>query len=148
MQEEEDALKAQELQNDYYSGNRPPTAKGRPPARHQREEPAYVNEEPVYDRLISDPRAELYGHGGPGIDEDWIMDEHYPGFPASTHNHGSGAPAQSHLSRGYIPTGDNDMMMGGSATAGGVEDDEYQRALIASMQGVDSEDVNVEDEIL
>jgi hypothetical protein len=27
MEEEEDALRAQELQNDYYMGNRPPTAK-------------------------------------------------------------------------------------------------------------------------
>jgi hypothetical protein len=26
MQEEEDLLRAQELQNDYYAGNRPPTA--------------------------------------------------------------------------------------------------------------------------
>jgi hypothetical protein len=28
MQEEEDELRAKELQNDYYTGNRPPTAKG------------------------------------------------------------------------------------------------------------------------
>jgi hypothetical protein len=27
MEEEEDAMHAQQLQNDYYSGNRPPTVK-------------------------------------------------------------------------------------------------------------------------
>lgn len=142
MQEEEDALKAQELQNDYYSGNRPPTAKG-PPARKQREEPSYVNEEPVYDRLISDPRAEVFGV--PGIDEDWIMDENFPGFPASSHSRGSGVPAQSHLPRGYMPAGDNDMMMGN--TVGG-DDDDFQRAIIESMKGHNSEEVNVDDEIM
>ena len=71
MQEEEDALKAAELQNDYYSGNRPPTAvqsSGVPSigSRH----PPMQHQEPAYERLIPDSRQELY--------DDWQMDEHVP----------------------------------------------------------------------
>ena len=63
MQEEEDRMRAEQLQNDYYTGNRPPTAT----APRQRQPEATV-EEPVYDRLIPDPREYL--------EEQWAMDEH------------------------------------------------------------------------
>ena len=72
MQEEEDAMHAQQLQNDYYTGNRPPTAKPqRATQSHQVEDLPDTN--PVYERLIPDPRDELMGAG------DWdLMDEHIP----------------------------------------------------------------------
>lgn len=75
MQEEEDLLRAQELQNDYYSGNRPPTAaatRGGGNARGYDDGGAAGYRAPDADRmerLIPDSRQELFG-------DDWEMNEH------------------------------------------------------------------------
>ena len=83
MQEEEDLLRAQELQNDYYTGNRPPTAVAR--GTNNTRSNAVIEDdfggmgyrapdETRFDRLIPDPREELFG-------DEWDMNEHI-GVPA------------------------------------------------------------------
>lgn len=81
MQEEEDRLRAEQLQNDYYTGNRPPTAVSRdqPIGTGRSMQPSipsndYIPDQPArYERLIPDPRSEVF-------EEDWaMMDENNPG---------------------------------------------------------------------
>jgi len=134
MQEEEDLLRAQELQNDYYSGNRPPTAVGRG-NNNTRTNAAMEDDfggmgyrapdETRYDRLIADPRDELFT-------EEWDFNEHIGGVPAR--------------SNGNANRGRSGVVAGSRGRAN--DDDEYQKAIIESMKNSRPGDITTEDEIL
>jgi hypothetical protein len=84
MQEEEDLLRAQELQNDYYSGNRPPTAAatrgGNARAYDYGGAAGYrAPDSDRMERLIPDSRQELFG-------DEWEMSEHIGGGVQNHHN--------------------------------------------------------------
>ena len=104
MQEEEDLLRAQELQNDYYAGNRPPTATNRVPREDPMEAAGYrAPDEARFDRLISDSRNDLFA-------DDWEMNEHIGGGMQPPRR---GGPSHANARE---------------------DDDEYQRAIIESMK--------------
>ena len=84
MQEEEDLLRSQELQNDYYSENRPPTATATRGGNVRVYDDAGASgyrapDADRMERLIPDSRQELFG-------DEWEMREHIGGGVQNHHN--------------------------------------------------------------
>lgn len=127
MQEEEDLLRAQELQNDYYAGNRPPTAQSRSKnhntnAGWQDDAGVRAADEQRFDKLISDSRHDLFD------DNEWELNEHFGGAGGRPHMGGATG------SRRDDPLNST------------LNDEDYKRAILESMKNARPGDITTEDE--